>query len=76
MKAIWQYFPTMLFIMLYKVALTTESVDEALIKCCHLNESSVLSRAGLFKARRAGLFKAVPGLTSIFNPGPSCSKGD
>ena len=30
MKAIEQYFPVVLFIMLYKVALTFESVDESL----------------------------------------------
>jgi len=30
MKATEQYFPVMLFIMLYKVALTFESVDEIL----------------------------------------------
>ena len=39
MKATEQYFPVMLFIMLYKVALTFESVDE-ILKCDHSNESS------------------------------------
>ena len=34
MKAIEQYFPVVLFIMLYKVALTFESLDETL-KCDH-----------------------------------------
>ena len=38
MKAIEQYFPVVLFIMLYKVVLTFESVDETL-KCDHSNES-------------------------------------
>ena len=38
MKAIEQYFPVVLFIMLYKVALTFESVDE-IIKCDNSNES-------------------------------------
>ena len=38
MKAIEQYFPVVLFIMLYKVALTFESVDE-ILKCDHSNES-------------------------------------
>ena len=33
-----QYFPVVLFIMLYKVVLTFESVDEFL-KCDHSNES-------------------------------------
>ena len=34
MKATEQYFPVVLFIMLYKVVLTFESVDE-IQKCCH-----------------------------------------
>ena len=34
MKATEQYFPLVLFIMLYKVVLTFESVDEV-IKCNH-----------------------------------------
>ena len=38
MKATQQYFPVVLFIMLYKVVLTFESVDE-ILKCDHLNES-------------------------------------
>ena len=38
MKAIEQYFPAVLFIMLYKVVLTFESVDE-ILKCDHSNES-------------------------------------
>ena len=38
MKAIEQYFPVVLFIMLYKVALTFEFVDE-ILKCDHSNES-------------------------------------
>ena len=38
MKATEQHFPVVLFIMLYKVVLTFESVDE-ILKCCHLNES-------------------------------------
>ena len=37
MKATEQYFPVVLFIMLYKVVLTFESVDEVL-KCGHSNE--------------------------------------
>ena len=39
MKATEQYFPVVLFIMLYKVVLTFKSVDE-IVKCDHLNESS------------------------------------
>ena len=38
MKAIEQYFPVVLFIMLYKVVLTSESMDE-ILKCDHSNES-------------------------------------
>ena len=38
MKATEQYFPAVLFIMLYKVVLTFESVDE-ILKWDHLNES-------------------------------------
>ena len=37
-KAIEQYFPVVLFIMLYKVVLTCESLDE-IPKCDHSNES-------------------------------------
>ena len=38
MKATEQYFPVGLFIILYKVVLTFESVDE-ILKCDHSNES-------------------------------------
>ena len=38
MKAIKQYFPVVMFVMLYKVVLTFESVDE-ILKCDHSNES-------------------------------------
>ena len=38
MKAIEQYVHVVLFIMLYKVVLTFESVDETLV-CDHSNES-------------------------------------
>ena len=38
MKATEQYFPVVLFIMLYKVIQTFESVDE-ILKCDHSNES-------------------------------------
>ena len=38
MKATECYFPVVLFIMLYKVVLTFESVDE-ILKCDHSNES-------------------------------------
>ena len=38
MKATEQYFPVVLFIMLYKVVLTLDSVDE-ILECDHSNES-------------------------------------
>jgi len=38
MKAIEQYFPVVLFIMLYKVVPTFEFADE-ILKCDHLNGS-------------------------------------
>ena len=38
MKATEQYFPVVLFIMLYKVVLTFESVDE-ILRCDQSNES-------------------------------------
>jgi len=38
MKATEQYFPVVLFIMLYKVVLTFESMDD-ILKCDHSNES-------------------------------------
>ena len=38
MKAAEQYFPVVLFIMLYKVVLTFESVDK-ILWCDHSNES-------------------------------------
>ena len=39
MKATEQYFPVVLFIMLYKVVLTFESVDE-MLWCDHSNDTS------------------------------------
>ena len=38
MKATEKYFPVVLFIVLYKVVLTFEIVDE-ILKCDHSNES-------------------------------------
>ena len=51
MKATEQYFPVVLFIMLYKVVLTFESVDE-ILKCDHSNESywAVLSCGAVYYA--------------------------
>ena len=49
MKATEQYFPVVLFIMLYKVVLTFESVDE-ILWCYHSNEisSAVLSHGAIY----------------------------
>ena len=51
MKATEQYFPVVLFIMLYKVFLTFESVGE-ILKCDHSNESywAVLSCGAIYYA--------------------------
>ena len=51
MKATEQYFSMVLFIMLYKVILNFESVDE-ILKCDHSNESywAVLSCETVFYA--------------------------
>jgi len=51
MKATEQYFPVVLFIPLYKVVLTFESVDE-ILKCDHSNESywAVLSCGAVYYA--------------------------
>ena len=51
MKAIEQYVPVVLFIMLYKVVLTFDSVD-GILKCDHSNESyrAVLSCGAAYYA--------------------------
>jgi len=50
-----QYFPVVLFIMLYKVVLTFESVDE-ILKCDRSNESywAVLSCGAVYYAVQGG----------------------
>jgi len=55
MKAIGQYFPEMLFIILYKVILTCESVDE-ILKFDHSNEScwAELSCGAVYYAVQGG----------------------
>jgi len=55
MKATEQYFPVVLFIMLYKVVLTFESVDE-ILKCDHSKESywAVLSCGAVYFAAQGG----------------------
>ena len=55
MNATKYYFPVVLFIMLYKVILTVESVDE-ILKCDHSNESywAVLSSGTVSYAVQGG----------------------
>ena len=55
MQATEQYFPVVLFIMLYKVVITFESVDE-ILKCDYSNESyrAVLSRGAVYSALDGG----------------------
>jgi len=55
MKATEQFFPVVLFIMLNKVVLTFESVDE-ILKCGHSNESysAVLSCGAVYHAVQHG----------------------
>ena len=60
MKTIEQFFRVVLFIMLYKVVLTFESVDE-IPKCDHLNESEQYFRVVLFIT----LYKVVVTFESV-----------
>ena len=55
MKAAEQYFPAVLFDMLYKVFLTFETVNE-ILKCDHSNESyrAVLSCGAVYYAVQGG----------------------
>jgi len=55
MKAVEHYFPVVLFIMLHKVILTFEFVDE-ILKCDHSNESywAVLSCGTVYYAVLGG----------------------
>ena len=55
MKATEQYFPVVLFIMLYKVVLTFGYVDE-ILQCDHSNESysAVLSCGSVYYAVQSG----------------------
>ena len=55
MKATEQYVPVILFIMLYKMVLTFESVDE-ILWCDHSNESycAVLSCGSVYYAVQDG----------------------
>ena len=58
MKATEQYFPVVLFIMLYKVVLTFEFVDE-ILKCDYSNESywAVLSSGAVYYAQGGSNFR-------------------
>ena len=71
MKATEQYFPVVLFIMLYKVVLTFQSVDE-ILKCDHSNESywAVLSCGAVYYAVQGGSNFWVCGeiLWKLWNP--------
>ena len=62
MKAIEQYFPVVLFIMLYKVVLFFESVYE-ILKCDHWNEIywAVLSCGAVYYAVQGVSIFYVPG---------------
>ena len=55
MKATEQYFPVVLFIILYNVVLSFESVDK-ILKCDHSNESyrAVLSCGAVYYAVQGG----------------------
>jgi len=55
MKAAEQYFPVVLFIMLYNMVLTFKSVDE-ILKCNQSNESywAVLSCGAVYYAEQGG----------------------
>ena len=55
MKATEQYFPMPFFILLYKVVLTFESVDE-ILKCDHSNDSyrAVLSCGAFYYTVKGG----------------------
>ena len=55
MKATEQYFHVVMFIMLYKVVLSFESVSE-ILKCDHSNESywAVLSCGAVYYAAQGG----------------------
>ena len=62
MKATGQYFPVLLFIMLYKVVFTFECADE-IVKCNHSNESyrAVLSCGKVYYAVKGGFNFCVCG---------------
>ena len=69
MKATEQYFSVVLFIMLYKVVLTFESVDE-ILNCDYSNESyrAILSCAVVYYAVQGGLNFSVCGSNPKVRP--------
>ena len=73
MKATEQYFPVVLFIMLYKVVLTFESMNK-ILKCDHSNESywAALSCVADYYAVPGGsnFLKSVAVATNILKPTP------
>ena len=64
MKVTEQYFPVVLFIMLYKVLLTFESVVE-ILKCDHSNETywAVLSCGAVYYTVQGGI--KLDGVSSL-----------
>ena len=72
MKASEQYFPVVLFIMLYKVVLTFESVDE-ILQCDQLNESYQERKKtrGLGREEGKALSSALPSPSLL--PSRACS---
>ena len=76
MKATEQYFPVVLFIMLYKVVLTFESVDE-ILWCDHPNETSpaLLSQCPVcfsaFFKEKFGIFERATSFSQLTTHLPS-----
>ena len=66
MKATEQYFPVVLSIMLYKVGLTFESVDEILWSD-HSNESYCWECSGICSSASVVEFKNISLIAYIFN---------
>ena len=67
MKAAAQHFPVVVFMLLYKVVLTFESVDE-ILKCNRSNESywAVLSCGAVYYAVKGGQdFESVDKIQSV-----------
>ena len=58
MRATEQYFPVVLFIVLYKVILTFESVDE-ILKCDHSHEDCLAKRS-CTNSSNFRLYRSIP----------------